>query len=71
MLWFKKEVDVDIDEDQTDVEDYPDEEEIDDVNLEDERERHRRMVFKDNDEGVGYKKVLLYSKRWYVCVHER
>ena len=30
------------------MEDYPDEEEMEDVKLDDERERHRRMVFKDN-----------------------
>ena len=30
------------------MEDYPDEEEMEDVKLDDERERHWRMVFKDN-----------------------
>ena len=40
MLWFKKEVGVDIKDDQADMEDDPNEEEMDDVNLDDERERH-------------------------------
>ena len=40
MLQFKKEVGVDSKEDQAGVEDDPDEEDMDDINLDDERERH-------------------------------
>ena len=41
----------------------PDEEEMDDVNLDDERERHWRMVFEDNDVGVDDVKELLHAQR--------
>ena len=47
MLWFKKEVGVESKEDQTEVEDYPDEEEMDDINIDNERERHWRIVFEE------------------------
>ena len=46
----------------------PDEEEMDDVNLDDKRERHWRMVFEENYGGVDYAKELLHSKRWDVYV---
>ena len=46
---FKKEVGVEIREAKADVEDDPDEEDIGDVNLDDERESHWRMVFEEND----------------------
>ena len=71
MLWFKKEVGVDIMEDQADVEDDPDKEEMDDFNIDDERERHWRMVFKENDGGVEDEKALLHDKRWDVYVNEK
>ena len=41
---------------------------MDDVNIDDERERHWRMVFEDNDGGVGDKKALLHAKRWDLYV---
>ena len=44
-LQFKEEVRVDSKEEQVYVEDDPDEEEMDDVNLDGERERHWRVVF--------------------------
>ena len=47
-----------------DVEDDPDEEEMDNVNLDDEKERHWRMVFEDNDGGVDDEKALLHAKSW-------
>ena len=34
--------------------------------LDDEIERHWSMVFKDNNGGVGGKKLLLHSKGWDV-----
>ena len=70
MLQFKNEVGVDIKEDQADMEDYSYEEEMDDVNIDDERERHSRMVFEDNEGGVDDKKALLQDKRWDSCVNE-
>ena len=45
------------------MEDDPDEEEMDDINLDDERDFHWRMVFEDNDGGVGDAKALLHAKR--------
>ena len=52
MIQFKKEVCVDSKEEEADVEDYPDEEDTDDVNLDNKRERLWRMVFEDDDGGV-------------------
>ena len=52
MLRFLKEVDVDSKEEQADVENDPDEEDMDDANLDDERERHWSMDFEDNEGGV-------------------
>ena len=42
---------------------YPDEEEMDNVNLDEERGRHWRMVFEDNGGGVDDAKALLHAKR--------
>ena len=42
---------------------------MEDVNLDDERERHWRMVFKDNEGGVDDKKALLHTKRWDLYVN--
>ena len=69
MLRFKKEFSVDSKEEQAGVEDDPDEEDMDDVNLDDEREHHWRMVFEDNDGGVDYTKTLLHAKRWDAYVN--
>ena len=69
MLQFKKEVGVDSKEEQADVEDDPDEEEMDDVNIDDKRERHWRNVFGKNEGGVDDKKALLHAKRWYLYVN--
>ena len=49
----------------------PDEEDMDNVNLDDKRERHWRMVFEENYRGVDYAKALLHSKRWYVYLNEK
>ena len=51
------------------MEDDTDEEEMEYVNLDDERECHWRMVFKDNDEGVEDAKTLLHAKRWDLYVN--
>ena len=53
------------------VEDDPNEEDMEDVNLDDERERPWRMVSEDNDGGVGDTKELLHAKRWDVYVNEK
>ena len=53
------------------MEDDPDEEEMDDVNLDDERERHWRMLFEDNGVGVEDVKALLHAKRWDIYVNEK
>ena len=37
------------------MENDPDEEDIDDVNIDDKRERHWRIVFEDNEGGVDDK----------------
>ena len=71
MLRFKKEVSVDSKKEQADVEDDLDEEDMEDVNLDDERERQWRMVFEDNDGGVDDAKSLLHANRWDVYVNEK
>ena len=53
------------------MEDDHDEEEMDDFNLEYERECHWSMVFGDNGGGVDNKKVLLHANRWYLHVNEK
>ena len=71
MLRFKKKVGVDSKEEQADVEDDPDEDEMDDVNLDDKRERHWRMAFEYNDGGVDDAKALLHAKRWDIYANEK
>ena len=51
--------------------DDPDEEEIDGVNIGNDRKRHWRMVFKDNDGGVDDKNTLVHANRWDVYVNEK
>ena len=43
-----------------------DEEDMEDVILYNERERHWSMVCEDSDGGVDYKKAILHAKRWDV-----
>ena len=45
---------------------YPDEEDIKDVVLDDERESHWRMVIEENNGGVDWTKALLHTKKWDV-----
>ena len=45
------------------MEDDTDEEYMEDVNLDNEREGHWGMVFEDNDGGVDDAKALLHAKR--------
>ena len=70
ILCFKKKVSVDSKEEQADVKDDTDEEQMGDVNLDDEREPHWRMVFDNNGGEVDDKKALVHDKRWYICVNE-
>ena len=46
------------------MEDDPDEEEIYNVNLDNVREHHWKMVLEDNDGVVDDKKELLHDNRW-------
>ena len=71
MLQFKKKVGVDSKEYQADVEDDPNEEEMDGINLYLKRECHWRMVFEDNDCGVDDAKSLLHAMMWDIYVNER
>ena len=52
------------------MKDDPDEDDMDDVNFEDERECHWRMVFEDNDGGVDDAKAFLHAKRWDIYVYD-
>ena len=69
MLRFKKEVGFESKEEQVYVEDDPNEEDMDYVNLDDDRELHCMMVFEDNNVGVDDAKSLLYTKLWFVYVN--
>ena len=51
------------------MEDDTDEEDMDDINLDDEREHHCRMVFEENNGGVDDAKALLHAKRWDIYVN--
>ena len=53
------------------MEDDPDEEEMDDVNLDYRRERHWRVVFEDSDGGLDNAKALLHDKRWDMYVNDK
>ena len=52
------------------MENDPDEEDKDDINIDNERERHCRNVFEDN-EGCVDEKALLHSKRWDLYLNEK
>ena len=49
----------------------PDEEEMGEVHIVDERERHYRNYFEDNEGGVNDKKALLHAKYWDLYVNEK
>ena len=69
MLRFLNQVGVETNLQQTYMQDYHDEEEMDDVNLDDERERHWRIVFENNGGGVNDAKALVHAKRWDIYVN--
>ena len=56
-------------EEHWDTDPDPDEEDMEDVKLDNERERHWRIVFEDNDGGVDDKKSILHAKRWDVYMN--
>ena len=47
-----------------------DEEAMEDMILDDERQRHWSIVFEYNDVGVDDKKVIVNAKRWDVYMNE-
>ena len=49
----------------------PDEEEMDDVNIDNEKEQHWRNVFEENEGGVDDKKVFLCAKRCDLYVNKK
>ena len=49
----------------------PNEEEMKNVILDDEIERHWRMVFEDNDVGVDNRKAVIHAQRWDVYMNEK
>ena len=49
----------------------PDEEEMDDVNIDEERERHWINVFEDNEGGVDDNNAFLHAKRWVLYVNKK
>ena len=53
------------------MEDDPDEEDMDNLNIDNKRESHWRIVFEDNDGGVDDKKAFLHAKRWDLYVNEK
>ena len=71
LLHLKKEDGVESKEEQAELENDPDEGEMDDGNIDDKRERHWRNVFDDNAGGVDDKKALLHAKRWDLYVNEK
>ena len=48
------------------MEEYLDEEDMEDMGLENERDSHWRIMFKDNNGWVDYEKYILNDKRWYI-----
>ena len=53
------------------MEDYPDEEGMEDIKLDNEREHHWRMVLQDKYVGVDDKKALIHAKGWDVYINEK
>ena len=62
-LYFIKEYGLDNMGEQVDVDMDTDKEEIEDVVLNDERERHWQIRFQDNNGGVDETKALLHAKK--------
>ena len=71
VLHYYKEHVVDRKEEQADMDLYPDEEDMEYVKLDNERQSHWRIDFKDNYGGVDDQKVIIHAKRWDVYVNEK
>ena len=71
LLNFNKNDGVNMKEEQADIDPYTDAEEMEDVRLGYERERHWRMVFEDNDGGVDNHKSIPHAKRWDVYMNKK
>ena len=71
LLQFKTEEEIDSKEEQIELDHDPDEEEMGEVHIVDERERHYRNYFEDNEGGVNDKKALLHAKYWDLYVNEK
>ena len=69
VLNFHKEDGVDRKWGHADVKQDTDEEEMEDVIIDNKRERHWRIVFEDNGVGVGNRKAILHNKRWDVYMN--
>ena len=67
---LKRRKKIDNKEEKTELENDPGEEEKDDINIDDERERHWRKFFEDNEGGVD-EKALLHAKRWGLYLNEK
>ena len=63
LIKFRKEYGVYSKQQKLDMDLYPDEEEMEDLILDDERQHHWRMVFKDNDGGVDDVKKIMHAKK--------
>ena len=44
---------------------------MEDMAADDERERHWRIEFDENEGGIDDNNVLLHAKRWYVFMSEK
>ena len=70
LIQLKTENKIDNKEEHTDLDNDPDEYDMDDVNINDERERHWINVFEDNEGGVD-EKALIHAKRWGLYINEK
>ena len=70
LLQFKTEDKIDNTEEQTELENDPDEEDEYEINIDDERERHWRNIFEDNEGGVDDKEFL-HAKRWDLYLNNK
>ena len=53
------------------MDDDTNKEDIDDVNLDNEKELHWRILFEDHDGRVDDAKALLHAKRWDIYANEK
>ena len=70
-LNFNNQYGVNRKEQQADVNPDPDEEDMEYVILDNERQPHCRIVFKDNGGGVDDQKTILRARRWDVYMNKK